>query len=353
MNLFDVYGRNAYDYKEGANFTHGYASAQRTLTETLGQGKPALLTEFGRSVSRRGGSYYGGNTLQEQADAMIRYYRDILDSGSTGLCPFYYADGWWKTGDSSIHSDEAEAWFGFFGYRDLKDTVGYPRPAWHALKQYNRTLLTSPKNQQFYLNEVPVEAFCRPDVKKLRVVYEDGIRLELKPDVWGHCIGNLSFAGEELRDRELVFESYDAKGRLLKIENIVLLTGKAPVLWPTLELRTPVSDLSSVQAVPIEITVRNGSIFSLGNEVRYAFSHHLGWNRAEVHSPKIDPQQKELALSASYQVPAGCPMLAIYAGIDIRFGKFVKTLGAHQYLYPGIWANPLRVKTIPSQESQR
>ncbi len=343
MNLFDVYARNAYDYKEGSNFTHGFANSQRAISESFGQGKPALVTEFGSSVSRRGSDFYGGNTLQEQATAMVKYYRDILDSGVTGFCPFYYADGWWKSGEPQIHNDEAEEWFGFFGFKDVKDTQGYPRPAWHALVHYNQALLASPKNQQFYLNQVPIEVFCQPAVKRLRVIYQDSIVLEAAPDARGYYSGQLSFAGEELKDRELVFESYDAQGRLLKLESIIVLTGKEPIQWPTLELRTTVTDLQTVRDVPIELRIQNQAPFTLGHEVRYAFSHHKGWDRAEARIRNIDPKQQDQAFADRYQIPEGCAMLAIYAGTDIHFGKFVKTLYAHRYLYPGTWADPLRV----------
>ncbi len=344
MNLFDVYGRNAYDYKEGSNFTHGFANSQRAITETLQQGKPVLLTEFGRSVSRRGTSYYGGNTLQEQADAMVKYYRDILDSGATGLCPFYYADGWWKAGEPLNHDDEPEEWFGFFGFKDVKDTLGYPRPAWHALKQYNKALIASPRNQKFYQGEVPLEIFCQPDVKKLRVIYQDRIILEKAPDARGTYSGALSFRGEGVKDRELVFESFDARGRLLKLESIIVLTGDAPIQWPTLELRTAVTDLESSTTVPIELTVRNGTAFTLGEDVRLAFSPHLGWDRAETRVKQVDPRLKEQTLADTYQTPKACAMLAVYAGMDIRFGKFVRTIHTHRYLYPGTWADPIRVK---------
>ena len=344
MNLFDVYGRNAYDYKEGSNYTHGYANAQRAISESLKQGKPSLLTEFGRSVSRRGGSYYGGNTLQEQAEAMVKYYRDILDSGVTGLCPFYFADGWWKSGEPAVHNDEAEEWFGFLGFRDLRDTAGHPRPAWHALRHYNQALIASPKNQQFYLNEVPFEVFCQPGVKKLQVIFQDRIIREAIPDSTGYCSGTLSFAGEGLKDRELVFEAYGAKGDLLKVETLIVLTGKDPVVWPSLELSTRVTDLEASREVPVEFRVRNGSVFTLAGELRYAFSHHKGWDRAEARALKIDPGQKDQAFTDTYQVPQGCPVLALYAGTDIRFGKFVKTIHAQRYLYPGTWADPLRLK---------
>jgi len=344
MNLFDVYGRNAYDYKDGANFTHGFANSQRAITGSLGHGKPVLLTEFGRSVSRQGGGLYGGNSLEQQADAMVRYYRDILDAGATGLCPFYYADGWWKSGAPAIHNDEAEEWFGFFGFRDLQDTQGYPRPAWHALKRYNQALISSPKNQQFYRNEVPVEAFCQPGVRKLRVVHLDAVLSELTPDAQGYVSGILSFPGEELKDRELVIEAYDAAGRLLKHETIIVLTGKDPVSWPRLELRTRTTDLEGLREVPVEIDLRNDSPFKLGEEVRYAFSHHKGWDRAEARVRSLAPKQQHLSFSDTYALPDGSPMLAIYAGVEVRFGKFVTTLHAHRYLYPGSWADPIRVK---------
>ena len=344
MNLFDVYGRNAYDYKDGSNFTHGFANSQRAITESLGQDKPVLLTEFGRSVSRHGGSYYGGNTLQEQADAMVRYYRDILDSGATGLCPFYYADGWWKAGAPSVHNDEAEEWFGFFGFRDVKDTLGYPRPAWHALRQYNEALITSPKNQQFYQNEVPLEAFCQPDVKQLRVIHLDKVVLVASPDARGRVSRHLRFPGERLQDRELVFEAYGAGGRLLKTETLIILTGPEPVRWPTLELATSATDLEGTREVPATLIVHSLPPFTLSGEVRWAFSPHKGWDRAEVRTRRLDPGQKEQTLHEAFLLPEGTPMLAIYAGTDISFGKFRKTVAAHRYLYRGGWADPIRLK---------
>lgn len=271
-------------------------------------------------------------------------YRDILDSGATGLCPFYYADGWWKAGAPSIHNDEAEEWFGFFGFRDVKDTTGYPRPAWHALRQYNEALISSPKNQQFYQNEVPIEVFCQPDVMQLRVIHLDNVVLTASPDARGRVSSHLSFSGERLKDRELVIEAYGRGGRLLKTETIIVLTGPEPVRWPTLELATSATDLESLREVPATLTVRNATPFSLGDEVRWAFSYHKGWDRAEARTQRIDPAQKEQTLRESYLLPAETPMLAIYAGTDISFGKFRKTVVAHRYLYRGNWADPIRIK---------
>lgn len=344
MNIFDVYSRNGYDYNFGVNWTHGFANAQRFLAEYYGGTKPAMLTEFGRSVSRHGDGLYGGNTLDSQRDAMLKYYRDILDSGATGLCPFYYADGWWKGGEPAIHNDTPEEWFGFWGFKDVNDKAGHPRPAWHALKQYNQALVTSPKNQQFYQNEIPVEAFFQPDVKQFRVIYLDGAVLEAVPDSKGYFSGTIAFAGEDLKDRELVFESYDAQGRLLKIETIIVLTGRDPIQWPTLELHTTTTDLTTAKEVPFELQVTNVEPFALISNVREAFVPHKDWEAGTSRSWKIDPQKKQQGIRDRYLVPDECVMLAIYAGTDIRYGKFVKTIYAQKFLYRGNWADLIRVK---------
>jgi hypothetical protein len=344
QNVFDVYGRNAYDYADGVNYTSGLTNSMREIADSFRQGKPSMLTEFGRSVSRAGGGLYGANTLQEQSDALVKYYRDILDAGVTALCPFYYADGWWKSGEPEKHDDAPEEWFGFWGYKDLADTMGHPRPVWHALRQYNEALIASPKNHEFYRNEVPVELFAQPDVKTVKVVYQDAVALECRPDARGYFSGTLSFAGEGLKDRELAVAAYDAAGKLLKIESIIVLTGDAPVEWPTLELRSSVTDLEVSRRVPVEIQVTNKGTFSLGDELRVAFAPHLGWERGEAHARKLDPKAADQSITDSFEVPANSPLLAIFAGADFRYGKFVKTISARRFVYPGTWADPLRVK---------
>jgi hypothetical protein len=344
QNVFDFYGRNAYDYNDGHNWTSGYANAMRTTADAFKQGKPSMITEYGMSVSRSGGGMYGANTLQQQSDAMINYTRHILDSGTYAMCPFYFADGWWKGGDHMKHNDAPEAWFGFWGYKDLKDTVGYPRPVWHALAQYNQALIAEPKNQQFYQNEVPVECFAQPSVKKVKVIYHDTVIFEAKPDARGYLNGKISFAGEDLKDRELVFEAYDAQGKLVKTEVIIVLTGKDPIQWPTLELRTSVTDLNVSRNVPVEIEIKNQDTFSLGEVVRVAFFPHLGWERGDHHALKLDPKAKAQTISDAYQTPGNSVVLSIDAGVDIRYGKFEKTLCARHFVYPGTWADPLRVK---------
>jgi len=347
LNIFDVYGHNTYDYNtEGSNFALRYVNTNRFVFDTNGAAKPVLVTEFGRSVSRQGAGagQYGGNTLDAQAQALVRDYRDLLDSGATGLCPFYYADGWWKGGEPAVHNDAAEEWFGFWGFKNLDDKAGYPRPVWYALRDYNQAFVASPKNGQFYLNEAPVEAIVAPEVKRLRAVYQDAVIWEGTPDDHGHISGKLSFAGQDLKDRELVFESYNAQGRLLKYETIVILTGKEPIVWPTLELRTPVTDLDKAKEVPVEFALSNDTVYSLGAELRWVFAPHKGWEPGETHTRAIDPKKKLQTVTDTFAVPDECFVLGLYAGADIRYGKFTKTIYAQKFIFRGNWADPIRLK---------
>jgi len=92
------------------------------------------------------------------------------------------------------------------------------------------------------------------------------------------------------------------------------------------------------------VEVKNETVFTLGSDLRLAYSPHLGWDRAEARLKKLDPKLKDQTIADKYQTPARSVVLAIYAGADVRYGKFVKTLYASRFLYPGTWADPIRVK---------
>jgi len=343
MNLFDVYGYNAYDY-DGFNYTHGFANASRILPQMNGQGKPLLLTEFGLSVSReQGEARYGGNTLLAQMQMLPWYYRQLLDAGAAGACPFYYADGWWKGNEPAKHDDTPEEWFGFWGYRDVNDTVGYPRPVWHAMKRYNNALISSPRNQTFYKNEIPLEIFLQDDVTSIRVVYQDRIIYSREDIAKNYLEDSISFAGEGLRDRELIFEFYDKNQELIKLESIIVLTADEEVEWPTVAVTTPSKNLEEDQQVTVEIKLENNSVFTLAGEVRYLFSTHIGWSRGERRRWTVDSTMKNQTMTDNYVIPGESPLLGLYAGTEISYGKFVKTIHDEHLIYRGTWADPIRL----------
>jgi hypothetical protein len=342
MNIFDIYAYNSYDY-DGFNYTHGYANACRILPEMNGQNKPLLLTEFGLSVSREGAQRYGGNTLEDQRRMLPWYYRQLLDAGAAGACPFYYADGWWKGGEPATHNDTAEEWFGFWGYRNLEDTIGYPRPVWYALKQYNKALISSPKNQMFYKNEVPLEIFFQPDVASMRVIYQDSIVFSRNKITTNYLNDSISFAGQGLRDRELVFEFYNINQELVKIENIILLTGDMEIEWPKVTVATTLKNLEDNHQVSVEINIVNNSVFSLVESVRYLFSTHIGWSKGERREWNIDPAKQKMKMTDSFVYPENSPLLGLYVGIEISYGKFIKTIYDQKLIYRGTWADPIRL----------
>lgn len=343
MNVFDVYGYNAYDY-DGFNYTHGFANASRILPQMNGQDKPLLLTEFGLSVSRdEGEARYGGNTLSAQMEMLPWYYRQLLDAGAAGACPFYYADGWWKGEEPAKHDDTPEEWFGFWGYRDAEDTVGYPRPVWHAMKQYNSALISSPRNQVFYRNVIPLEIFLQADVTNIKVVYQDRVIYSREDIANSYLQDSISFAGEGLSDRELIFEFYDKDQKLVKLESIIVLTADEEVNWPKVTIKTPVENLEESQQVTVEIALENNPVFTLAEEVRYLYSTHIGWSRGERRRWAIDPAMKNQKMTDSYVVPEESPLLGLYVGTEISYGKFVKTIHDEHLIYRGTWADPIRL----------
>ena len=344
MNIFDIYAYNAY-YYDGFNYTHGFTNAAKILPQMNGEGKPLLLTEFGISVSGQGGEAgYGGNTLTEQMERLPWYYRQLLDAGAAGACPFYYADGWWKGGQPEIHDDTSEEWFGFWGYSNLQDTVGYPRPVWHALKEYNKALISSPKNQMFYKNEIPLEIFFQPDVKSMRVIYHDIVVYSKENISNNYLTDSISFEDEELKDRELVFEFYDGNNNLLKLENIIVLTGKDDIEWPVITITSDMNNIEESKNITIELQVENNSVFTLSDEARYMYSTHIGWSRGERRKWDIQKDLTNQKMTDSFIIPDESPLLGLYAGLEISFGKFVKIIHDEHLIYRGNWADPIRVK---------
>lgn len=341
--IFDVYGFNTYDYKEGLpGFTQGFANHFKYLKELNGEDKPVLVTEFGMSVSPIGWGLYGGNTRETQANHVIGNFSDLLDSEVAGICPFYYADGWWKAGDPEVHNPYPEEWFGYWGYADDQDTIGYPRPIWYEFKEYNQALVASPRNQHIYRNEVPMEFYLNDEVSNIKVVYDD--KLIYNQDVAQyHFEDKLIFEEQNITDRELIFEFYNKQNELLKWESIIILTSKEKVELPTINLAFSTDDLSKVKSVKTKFTIQNDTIFSLNNTVNYIYVHHEGWNPGVHKSKEIDPSKKEQTFTDEYKYSDACYVLNIGAGIDVKYGKFVKRIYNQDFLYRGDWADPIRV----------
>lgn len=144
---------------------------------TLAQDKPLIITEHGLSVSPNGdGRGYGGNTLAEQRDGMIRMNEDWLAAGAVGGCAFMWTDGWWKTGSEDQHNPGPESWYGILEVDT--DYVGKPRPVYYALKEFNKAIRTLPRDGQNVTEVFEVEVWS-PGAAKVQYKLDDGPWLEL------------------------------------------------------------------------------------------------------------------------------------------------------------------------------
>jgi hypothetical protein len=141
----------------------------------------------------------------------------------------------------------------------------------------------------------------------------------------------------------LVFEFYDKDNRLIKYETIMLLTSKEPVELPTIEVSVAEPDLAKSKLCKATVKISNDTLFKLGNEVKYTFSHHVGWSAGPSKVQLINPGEKMQSFLLSYEIPADCQVLSVSAGVDIRFGKFVKRIHDDKILYRGDWANAIKV----------
>jgi hypothetical protein len=343
-NIFDVYGYNAYDYGEGLpGYTQGFSNHFDYLKKLNGENKPILVTEFGLSVSPKAfGGMYGGNTRQQQADHVIRNFGELLDSDVSGICPFYYADGWWKGGEPAVHNPVPEEWFGYWGYADGNDTIGYPRPVWYELKKYNQAIVASPRNHKIYTGAVPLEFYLSDKVSRAKVIWNDVLVWD-QPVSGHHFIAEIDFKEEGITDRELILEFYDKAGDMLKWESVIILTSNKPIVLPEIGLKLNTDDLAKVKNLQVSFDIPKDSIFSYVGDFKYLFSHHIGWNAGEHRNKALDSNNSPFTFTDNYIVPDDCIVLNVAAGIDIKYGKFVKRIYNQKLVYRGSWADAIRV----------
>jgi hypothetical protein len=342
--IFDVYGYNAYDYKEGlSGYVQGFSNHFHFLKKLNGENKPVLVTEFGLSVSPLGwGKMYGGNTRKRQASHIIKNLSELLDSDVAGVCPFYYADGWWKAGEPENHNTHPEEWFGYWGYADDSDTTGYPRPIWYEFKKYNQAIVAAPRNHKIYQAVVPIEFYVNDQVARAKIIYNDSVIYD-KAISQSHFIDELDFKEQAITDRELIIEFYDKHESLLKWEAIMILTTKDTIALPEIKLEVNTDDLNKVSELKATFTVLNESVFKLDDNLQYLFSHHEGWDPGEHRTKIIDSEKTRYSFSDSYKFSDNCLVLTVGAGLDITFGKFVKRIYNQKLIYRGDWADPIKV----------
>jgi len=349
-NIFDVYAYNCYDHTEAQTATMGFKDYVKGLINLNGDvTKPFICTEFGYSVSHKGYGRYGGNTLTQQSNGLIANYRDLIDAGAVGMCPFYYADGWWKGGDAHYHNaDQPEEWFGFWGYSDVNDKFGTPRPVWFAMRDYMKALIISPKNNNIYqAGLIPLELYTDKEISKVIVKLNDKELFSKNITKEGYFADQLSISPKGLEDMELAFEFYNKENKLLKTESIMILASDKPIELPTLTIEvTPGDDLNAGKIACVKTQIQTKEPFKLADEVRVSFNTHLGWEVGEQATVSVKEQfeKKSIEFERFFKIPDNCWIVNASAGVSVRYGKCIFKIHDQKIIFRGNWAKDVQRK---------
>ena len=342
-SYFDVYAYNCYDHAEAQTATMGFKDYIKGLNELNGLNKPFITTEFGYSVSHKGYGRYGGNTLKQQSDGLISNYRDLIDAGAVGMCPFYYADGWWKGGDKNSHGlDQPEEWFGFWGYSDVNDKYGSPRPVWFAMRDYMKGLIISPKNNTIYTGTtVPLEFYNDKAIKKVAVKYLDKVIYLKNISSEGYFADQLSIDPAGITDMELAFEFYDKDNHIIKNESINILASKTAFELPKLTIEvTPGKDLNDGKIASIKTKIETRGNFKFLGDLKVSYNTHLGWEVGPQASVSIKDQSENKTITSEnfFTIPDNCWVVNASAGISVQYGKFIFRIHDQKIIFRGNWA---------------
>jgi hypothetical protein len=342
-SYFDVYAYNCYDHMEAQTSTMGFKDYIKGLNELNGLNKPFITTEFGYSISHKGYGRYGGNSLKQQSDGLISNYRDLIDAGAVGMCPFYYADGWWKGGDKNAHGlDQPEEWFGFWGYSDLSDKYGSPRPVWFGMRDYMKGLVISPKNNTIHTGtSLPLELYNDKDVRKVIIKHLDKVLYTKAISSEGYFADQLPINPYGLEDMEFTFEFFDKNNKTIKTESIHILASKTAFELPKLSIEvTPEKDLNEGKIASIKTKIDTKENFKLLGDIKVSYNTHLGWEVGPQASISIKDQADKKVITSEnfFNIPENCWIVNASAGISVQYGKFIFRIHDQKIIYRGNWA---------------
>lgn len=340
MSVYDLNSFNSYDYNEGQDGTMGLTGFLRWIKARDEKNMPLVLTEFGYSVSDNGGGHntYGGNTLEEQKNGLLRNYRSILDAGATGLVPFYYADGWWKGGDVKIHNNTSEEWFGFIGYSNFNDTIGNKRPVWYAMENYMKALILSPKNQMVYTNTIPLELYIDQDIASVQVKLYDSIIYAKQFTKPGYFEDKIVLNYNRLIDTDIAFDFFDKSGKFVKTESIYSLITNKPFELPKVTVEATPGDLAASKVSKMKVTVTNLGDFKIMSPLRLNFNPHIWWTAGTDFNVELS-DNKDFTVEHSFDVPDNCWVTAATAGITVRHGKICFRISDCKLVFRGNWVD--------------
>ncbi len=357
MDNFDFAAYNAYIYNPVTiSQSCGYMGYLNYLKNNRAADKPFIISEFGLSVSPGYSDSvygYGGNTPDQQASGDILMYRQLIDAGAQGACVFQYHDGWWKGGNEFVHDDDPEEWFGLIGFSGLSDNIGEVRPAWKAFANYNKAIITEPKNDHIYRGAIPIELFLHTTVTSFSISCNDSILLS-KP------INNTYFKDalniqlkDDIKDLCLNFCFYDNNHDTLKTEHIVVLATNEGLLLPSISFEILPANLVPGAKNYLNIHLPADSIFTIiDNQISYSMHPHIGFAPGSAKTTSLGSLIHGWSFLDDFDIPSETQVATFAAGFTIKYGLFTKRMYATQILLSSDWAAPIVAADIPTSLDQ-
>jgi len=336
MSMFDFIGYNIHPNTNTAmKHCFDYPAYVRFLRDVHGYDKPFIVTEFGVSVSPLAdNSWIDGNTQEErQTNGLLYMYRSMLDAGVSGSNVFINADGWYFAGNPKVHDNAASEWAGLIEYQSVSDMIGTPRPAWYALQEYNRAIVTSPKNSEVYVNKLPIEIFASDTVDYFTITMDE-------EELYSEFISNryfndtLTIPAEGFDDKTLYFTFYDASNNVVKQEEITILLTNTPIQLPQLTITSDQQFFDGSKNIDLTYTYKHNARFSVSNKLYYASEPIIDYDYAQGAYTETF-RTGNYAFSKTYgshfyPVDIMCwnnrSVIVFSAGTDISFGKFKKRI---------------------------
>lgn len=363
MDYFDFAGYNAYIYGPSpVTGSHGYAGFLQYLKNNRASRNPLIVTEFGLSVSPPLISIsdytYGGNSLEKQTSGDLLMYRSLIDAGAGGGCVFQYHDGWWKGGHEFIHDANAEEWFGLIEFANQNDIYGTPRPVWAAFTKYNRAIITSPKNEEIYNGDIPIEIFTTDDVIWFSVSMNGNV-LESQNVSKNYYSGSLKLNfSNDIQDAKLVFNFFNQAGDTLKTETISILCTKNQVQLPVISMQIAPSNLNLGGNNYLVVQMTSNPAFTIDeNKITMSCHPHIGWDGGTSKSQTLSFSGGTYYVQDYFKIPSNTKVATFGAGVTIRYGDFTKRIFAQKILTNGSWAASLQapdvVTDVANNESNR
>jgi hypothetical protein len=353
MEVFDFAAYNAYIYNPVTiSASHGYAGYLSFLKNNRSANMPMIISEFGLSVSPGAPNPdygYGGNTPEQQVSGNLLMYRELIDAGSQGGCVFQYHDGWWKGGNENVHDPVAEEWFGLIEFSGLSDPYGTTRPVWQAFEQYNRAIITSPKNATIYSDTIPLEFFMAENIASFTVTLDNSVVIS-QPVTETWYSDTLTISPEsELRDLELVFEFRDTDGTLLKSESISILNAGYDVQLPQIDLTlTPANIIPGGRNYLSMSVTTNPEFEIMQDKITYVAHAHIGFDPGVSKSQVMEFSSNSWSYVGYFDMPYDTRVATFGAGFTIAYGDFRKNIYNQILVMNGDWADPIAAPELVS-----